>query len=147
MDKWDRGAHGNTYGGNPLCVAAALATLRLLEDGMIENAARLGDFMQQRVREMMDRHPTIGEVRGKGLMIGMELVKDQVTREPARQVLKDLLQAAFERGLLLLPCGVSTIRFMPALNMSQDIAEEGLAIFDRALTAAEEKFFAGRNGG
>ncbi len=147
MDRWERGAHGNTYGGNPLCMAAALATLRLVEDGMIENAARLGDFMQQTVREMMDRHPTIGEVRGKGLMIGMELVKDRVTREPARQVLKDLLQAAFERGLLLLPCGVSTIRFMPALNISREIAEEGLAIFDRALTVAEEKFFNGRNGG
>jgi 4-aminobutyrate aminotransferase len=147
MRKWGRGAHGNTYGGNPLCMAAALATLRLVaEEGLLENAARLGEYMQQRVRDMMDRHPTLGQVRGKGLMIGMELVTDRATKEPARQVLKDLLQAAFERGLLLLPCGVSTIRFMPALNISTKLADEGLDIFDQALTVAEERFFGKRNG-
>jgi 4-aminobutyrate aminotransferase len=141
MDEWGRGAHGNTYGGNPLCMAAALATLRLLEDGMIENAARMGSYMQRKARDMMDRHPSIGQVRGKGLMLGMELVTGRVSKEPATQILKDLLYAAFERGLLLLPCGTSTIRFMPALNISQDLVDEGLAIFDRSLTAAEEKFF------
>jgi 4-aminobutyrate aminotransferase len=146
MREWGRGAHGNTYGGNPLCMAAALTTLRLVEDGMIENAARMGEYFRQQVRQMMERHPTIGDVRGKGLMVGMELVTDRATKEPARQVLKDLLQAAFERGLLLLPCGVSTIRFMPALNISQEIADEGLGIFDRALTVAEQKFFDHRNG-
>ncbi|UCC88656.1 MAG: acetyl ornithine aminotransferase family protein [Anaerolineales bacterium] len=146
MDHWGRGAHGNTYGGNPLCTAAALATLRLVEDGMMENAARMGHVMQQKVRDMMDRHPSIGHVRGKGLMVGMELVMDQATKEPARQILKDLLQTAFERGLLLLPCGVSTIRFMPPLNVSEEIVEEGLYLFDQALTAAEEKSLGGRNG-
>lgn len=146
MNKWNRGAHGNTYGGNPICMAAALTTLRLVEDGMLDNAARMGEYFRQQVRNMMERHPSIGEVRGKGLMIGLELVTDRTTKEPARQVLKDLLHAAFERGLLLLPCGVSTIRFMPPLNISQEIAEEGLAIFDRALSVAEEKFFDQRNG-
>ena len=145
MDEWGRGAHGNTYGGNPLCMAAALTTLRLLEDGMIENAARMGSYMQHKVRDMLDHHPSIGEVRGKGLMLGMELVTDRATKEPATQILKDLLYAAFERGLLLLPCGTSTIRFMPALNIPQALVDEGLAIFDHALTAAEEKFFGGRN--
>jgi 4-aminobutyrate aminotransferase len=105
MREWGRGAHGNTYGGNPLCMAAALTTLRLVEDGMIENAARMGEYFRQQVRQMMDRHPTIGDVRGKGLMVGMELVTDRATKEPARHVLKDLLQAAFERGLLLLRSG------------------------------------------
>jgi 4-aminobutyrate aminotransferase len=147
MNEWGAGAHGNTYGGNPLCMAAALTTLRLLEDGMMEHAARMGQIMQQKVRDMMDRHPTIGEVRGKGLMIGVELVTERATKEPARRVLNDLLHAAFERGLLLLPCGVSTIRFMPPLNISQECVEEGLFIFDRALTVAEERFFDGRNGG
>jgi 4-aminobutyrate aminotransferase len=146
MNKWSAGAHGNTYGGNPICVAAALATLRLVEEGMLENADRMGRTMQRQVRDMMDRHPTIGDVRAKGLMIGMELVTDRATKEPARQLVSDLIQAAFERGLLLLPCGTSTIRFMPALNISQEIVEEGLAIFDQALTVAEEKFFRGRNG-
>lgn len=146
MDKWGRGAHGNTYGGNPICAAAALATLRLVEEGMLENADRMGCILQQQLRDMMDRHPTIGDVRGKGLMIGVELVADRATKEPARQLVSDLLQAAFQRGLLLLSCGTSTIRFMPALNISQDIAEEGLAIFDKALTVAEERFFDTRNG-
>jgi 4-aminobutyrate aminotransferase len=140
MNRWGRGAHGNTYGGNPLCMAAALTTLRLVENGMIDNAARMGDYFRHQLRAMLLRHPTMGEIRGKGLMVGIELVEDRTTKEPARQVLKGLLQAAFERGLLLLPCGASTIRFMPALNISQDIADEGLAVFDRALAVAEEKF-------
>jgi 4-aminobutyrate aminotransferase len=147
MNKWNAGAHGNTYGGNPLCVAAALTTLRLVEEeGMLKNAARMGHYMQEQVRGMMERHPTIGHVRGKGLMVGVELVNDRETKEPAKQVVDDLMHAAFERGLLLLPCGVSTIRFMPPLNVSQEIVEEGLFIFDQALTAAEKKFFGGHNG-
>jgi 4-aminobutyrate aminotransferase len=147
MNKWGAGAHGNTYGGNPLCMAAALATLRLIEEeGMLENAARVGHYMQQQVRDMMDRHSSIGHVRGKGLMVGVELVTNRVTKEPAKRIIDDLLQAAFERGLLLLPCGVSTIRFMPPLNVSQEIVEEGLLLFDQALTAAEERSLNGRNG-
>jgi len=141
MERWGPGAHGNTYGGNPLCMAAALTTLRLVEEGLMENAARIGDYLRQEVQQMMARHPTIGDVRGKGLMIGIELVKDRTTKEPARQLVTNLLHAAFERGLLLLPCGVSTVRFMPALNISQELAEEGVAIFDRALTGVEERFF------
>jgi len=147
MNSWGPGAHGNTYGGNPLCMAAALATLRTIEEeGMMENAARMGRVMQQQVRDMMDRHPTIGHVRGVGLMVGVELVTDRVTKEPAKRMVDDLLQTAFERGLLLLPCGVSTIRFMPPLNVSQEIVEEGLLLFDQALTAAEERSLDGRNG-
>jgi 4-aminobutyrate aminotransferase len=147
MNKWGAGAHGNTYGGNPISAAAALTTLCLVEEeGMLENAACMGSIMQQRVRDTIDRHPSIGHVRGVGLMVGVELVTDRVTKEPAKRVVKDLLQAAFERGLLLLPCGASTLRFMPPLNVSQEIVEEGLYIFDQALTAAEEMSFDGRNG-
>ena len=147
MSKWDAGAHGNTYGGNPLSTAAALATLRLVEEeGMLENAARMGRLIQEQARDMMDRHPSIGHIRGKGLMVGVELVTDRVTKEPAKRVVKDLLQFAFARGLLLLPCGVSTIRFMPPLNVSPEIVEEGLFIFNQALSEAEEGSFNGRNG-
>ena len=89
--------------------------------------------------------PCCASGASKGLMIGVELVVDRDTKEPAPGILKDLLKVAFERGLLLLSCGVSTVRFMPALNISQEMAEEGLAIFDRALTVAEERFFDGRN--
>jgi 4-aminobutyrate aminotransferase len=113
---------------------------------MLENAARMGRLIQEQARDMMDRHPSIGHIRGKGLMVGVELVTDRVTKEPAKQVVKDLLQFAFARGLLLLPCGVSTIRFMPPLNVSPEIVEEGLFIFNQALSEAEEGSFNGRNG-
>jgi 4-aminobutyrate aminotransferase len=147
MDSWGAGAHGNTYGGNPVCTAAALATLHLVEEeGMLENAARMGHYIQQQARDLMERHPTIGHVRGKGLMVGVELVTDRVTKEPAKHMVEDLLQAAFRRGLLLLPCGASTIRFMPPLNVSQEIVEEGLYIFDQALGDAEAGYFNRDNG-
>jgi 4-aminobutyrate aminotransferase len=146
-DRWDAGAHGNTYGGNPVCAAAALATLRLVEEeGMLENAAHMGNYIQAQVRDMKKCHPTIGDVRGKGLMVGVELVTDRGSKEPAKQIVSDLLQIAFERGLLLLPCGVSTIRFMPPLNVSQELVDEGLFIFDQALSEAENNHFNGRNG-
>jgi 4-aminobutyrate aminotransferase len=106
----------------------------------------MGHYIQKQARELMERHPMIGHVRGKGLMVGVELVTDRVTKEPAKGVVKDLLQAAFRRGLLLLPCGVSTIRFMPSLNISQEILEEGLYIFDQALGDAEEGYFDRHNG-
>ena len=113
---------------------------------MLENAARMGHYIQKQARDLMERHPTIGHVRGKGLMVGVELVTDRVTKEPAKHMVEDLLQAAFRRGLLLLPCGASTIRFMPPLNVSQEIVEEGLYIFDQALGDAEAGYFNRHNG-
>ena len=136
---WPPGAHSNTFGGNPVCSAAALATIKLIEDGFMENAARVGQRMMDRLREMMDSHPSVGDVRGKGLMIGIELVKDKVTKEPAPEMRNQVIQRAFEKGLLLLGCGPNTVRFMPALNIPQDIADEGLAIFEEALTEVEKE--------
>ncbi len=135
---WPPGAHGNTFGGNPVCCAAALATIRLIEGGLMENAAKMGRYMLDRARAMESEHPTIGDVRGKGLMIGIELVKDKEGKEPARALRDDLLQRAFKKGLLLLGCGASTVRFMPALTIDSQMADEGLAIFEEALTEAEQ---------
>jgi 4-aminobutyrate aminotransferase len=135
---WPPGAHSNTFGGNPVCSAAALATIKLVEGGFMENAARVGQRMMDRLREMMDDHPSMGDVRGKGLMIGIELVKDKATKEPAPEMRNQVIQRAFEKGLLLLGCGPNTVRFMPALNIPQDIADEGLAIFDETLTEVEK---------
>lgn len=136
---WPPGAHGNTFGGNPVCCAAALATIRLVEGGFMENAARMGQRMLDRLNEIADDHPSIGDVRGKGLMIGIELVKDKATKEPAPELRDEVIQRAFEKGLLLLGCGPNTARFMPALNIPQDIADEGLAIFEAALTEIERE--------
>ena len=135
---WPPGAHSNTFGGNPVCCAAALATIKLIEGGLMENAAKMGQYMLDRARLMEADHPTIGDVRGKGLMIGIELVEDKESKEPARALRDDLLQRVFKKGLLLLPCGPSTIRFMPALTIDGQTADEGLAIFEEALTEAEK---------
>ena len=134
MSQWKRGAHGNTYGGNPLCCAAALATLELVSGGLMENAARMGEHFMSRLRELQSRHSVIGEVRGKGLMIGMELVSDPVTRKPARELCDRVINRAYENGLLLLSCGQSTVRFMPPLVVSAAEIDEAVAILDATLS-------------
>jgi 4-aminobutyrate aminotransferase len=134
MSQWKRGAHGNTYGGNPLCCAAALATLELVTGGLMDNAARMGEHFMGRLRELQSRHAVIGEVRGKGLMIGMELVSDRVTRKPARELCDQFINRAYENGLLLLSCGQSTVRFMPPLVVSAAEIDEAVAILDATLT-------------
>jgi 4-aminobutyrate aminotransferase len=136
MQKWKRGAHGNTFGGNPLCCAAALATLDLVEREYAANAAAVGEYFLQRLRELQGRFPCIGEVRGKGLMIGMELVTDRTTREPARSLCEALLTRAFHHGLLLLSCGMSTVRFIPPLMVNRGHVDEALDRLAPALSEA-----------
>ncbi len=135
---WERGAHGNTYGGNPLACAAALATMRLLEEEYMQNAAKVGEYTLNALHEMAARHPSIGEVRGKGLMIGVEFVKDRETKEPADALRDAVVHNAFERGLLLLGCAKSVIRIAPPLSISKDEIDYGLEIFEEALTLAEK---------
>ncbi len=134
---WPRGAHGNTFGGNPISCAAALATIRLIEGGYMQNSARMGERFMQRLQRMQAGHPSMGDVRGLGLMIGIELVKDKDTREPAGELRDAVVHACFERGLLALGCGMSTVRFMPALNITADVVDRGLEIFEQTLTEAE----------
>jgi 4-aminobutyrate aminotransferase len=134
---WGRGAHGNTYGGNPVCCAAALATMRLVQGGLMQNAARQGAFLLSALEAMQQRHVSIGQVRGKGLMIGVELVTDRRTKAPATALRHALLYRAFERGLLLLGCGRSAVRITPPLLIDRPLLEEGLAVFEAALSDAE----------
>jgi len=136
MRQWKRGAHGNTYGGNPLCCAAALSTLELVENAYAANAARVGEHFLARLRELQKRHALIGEVRGKGLMIGMELVKDMVTKAPAKDLCDALITRAYHNGLLLLSCGVSTVRFMPPLLVDEAKVDEAIAMLEVALAEA-----------
>ena len=133
MRQWKRGAHGNTYGGNPLCCAAALSTLELVEGAYAANAARVGAYFMASLRELQKRHAVIGEVRGRGLMIGMELVKDPVTKAPARDLCDALITRAYHNGLLLLSCGVSTVRFMPPLLISEAHVDEAITMLETAL--------------
>lgn len=136
--KWKAGAHGNTYGGNPIACVSALKTLELIENGFMRNAATMGAYMLDALEEMHARHPSIGQVRGKGLMIGVEFVLDQKTKEPARDLRSAVVHRCFEHGLLALGCGRSTIRFMPALMIGKDLVDEGLEIFEHALTDVEK---------
>jgi 4-aminobutyrate aminotransferase len=136
MGRWPRGAHGNTFGGNPVCCAAALATLELVEGGLARNAAEQGQHLLQRLRELMARHPVIGDVRGRGLMVGMELVEDRAGKAPAKELCARVVERAFRNGLLLLSCGVSTIRFMPPLVVAREHVDEAIAILDASLEEA-----------
>jgi len=136
MEQWQRGAHGNTYGGNPLSCAAAVATLDLVASGYATNAARVGEHFMQRLRELQRDFPCIGEVRGKGLMIGMELVETDAARTPARKLCDDVITRAYHNGLLLLSCGVSTVRFMPPLSVSEAEVDEAVGLLRSALNEA-----------
>jgi 4-aminobutyrate aminotransferase len=136
MEQWKRGAHGNTFGGNPLCCAAALATLELVEREYAANAAAVGDYFIGRLRELQQRFPCIGEVRGKGLMIGMELVTDRASRAPAKKLCEAVLTRAYHHGLLLLSCGASTVRFIPPLMINRGHVDEALSLLEPALREA-----------
>ena len=138
-ERWEPGSHGNTYGGNALACAAAYEVLSLVEEELAGNAARVGSYFMQGLKEMAGRYEQIGQVRGRGLMIGLEFVKDRDTREPARKLAHDVMEEAFRRGLLLLTCGASTIRFCPPLVLTEAQADEGLALFEETLNAVLHK--------
>lgn len=136
---WPKGAHGNTYGGNPISCAASLATLELIEDEYMSNARIVGDFTLSKLKQMQERHPSIGEVRGVGLMIGIEFVKDRQTKAPADKLRDRIVDLAFENGLLTLGCGRSVIRISPPLCTTQAEIEEALEMLETAITRAEEE--------
>jgi 4-aminobutyrate aminotransferase len=132
--KWDRGAHGSTFGGNPVCCAAALATLDLVEGGLTENARVMGKRLIEGMRTLAERHPAIGDVRGLGLMVGVEFVKDRTTREPVRELVEDLVQRAFRRGLLILGAGRSSLRLAPPLVVDDYDVDTAVGMIDEILT-------------
>lgn len=133
---WQAGSHASTFGGNPVSCRAAMATIELLEGGLMENARVRGEQFMAGLRGMQTNIECMGDVRGIGLMVGVELVKDRITKEPAPLLRNDIIRNAFGKGLLLLGCGESTIRFCPALTVSADEVDTGLAVFEEALRAA-----------
>ena len=135
MEKWKRGAHGNTYGGNPLCCAAALATLDLVQHEYAANAADVGGYFLGRLRELAKEFACIGDVRGKGLMIGTELI-DPASGKAAPALCQRVLTRAYHNGLILLSCGVSTVRFIPPLMVSRADVDEALGLLRIALREA-----------
>ncbi|HXV40595.1 MAG TPA: acetyl ornithine aminotransferase family protein [Steroidobacteraceae bacterium] len=134
MKKWKKGAHGNTYGGNPVCCAAANATLDLVQQQYAANAAKVGAHFMKRLAVLRGEYPCIGDLRGLGLMIGLELIEQDGS--PARALVDRLLHTAWRNGLLLLSCGVSTLRFMPPLCVSEAEVDEAMVYLRRALDEA-----------
>jgi 4-aminobutyrate aminotransferase len=131
---WPPGAHASTFGGNPVSCAAALATIRLLKEQLVANAAAVGAHLQSGLKSLMDRHRLIGDVRGRGLMIGVELVRDRATKERATGERDAVVNACFRRGLLVLGAGKNAIRFSPPLVLTRAEADTAIRIFDDALT-------------
>ncbi len=132
---WPPGAHASTFGGNPVSCAAALATLQLLRDGLIAHADRVGRRMMDALTALKDKHPIIGDVRGKGLMIGVELVRDRTTKDRATTERDALVQEMFKRGVLILGAGRNAIRFAPPLVLTDEQADRVVSLFDEALRA------------
>lgn len=136
---WPKGSHGNTYGGNPIACAAALATIDLIENGYMRNAAEVGTYTLEKLANIQPNHPSIGEVRGLGLMIGVEFVKSKVHKERAGDLRDRIVELAFERGLITLGCGRNTIRISPPLNITRAEIDNGLLILEEAISIAERE--------
>jgi 4-aminobutyrate aminotransferase len=130
---WESGSHGSTFGGNPVCCAAALATLDLVENELMANAARLGERLLAGACRLMAKYSCIGDVRGRGLMVGMEFVKDRSTREAAPDLVHELVQRAFRRGLLLLGAGKSALRLAPPLVIDEQDMDMAFSVIDSCL--------------
>jgi len=127
---WEAGSHASTFGGNPVSCMAALSTIELLEEGLMENAAVQGNRLMDGLIKLQQSHECMGDVRGKGLMVAVEFVKDRETKEPARTWRNDIIKHAFQKGLLLLGCGENSIRFCPSLTVNTAEIDKCLSIFD-----------------
>jgi len=144
---WVSGSHGSTFGGNPVICAAAIATLRLLEQQYVKNAQDVGSFLRQELNAMMDRHKIIGEVRGLGLMLGMELVKNRDTKEffpsqvtqEGKNIKEVITGECFKRGLILYGAGMSSLRMSPPLMITKDEADAAVKILDEVISDVEEQ--------
>jgi 4-aminobutyrate aminotransferase len=136
---WVPGSHASTFGGNPISCASALATISLLEDGLMENSASMGEYMLKQIRSMMKSHRLFGDVRGKGLMIGIEIVKDRETKGYHPAARNSIIQEAFKDGLIMLGCGPSVLRFMPPLVVTKKQIDDALTIFDKAVSRVEAR--------
>jgi 4-aminobutyrate aminotransferase len=136
ISTWTHGTHGSTFGGNPVACAAALATIAVIEDGLVANAAEVGAYLKERLTQLKAKHPVLSDVRGLGLMIGVEFAKPGADGAPDAKLRNHIMQRCFEKGLLLLSCGESTLRFCPPLIVKKAEADRAVEIFDAAIREA-----------
>jgi len=135
---WKPGSHASTFGGNPVCIAAALATMDLLETQYIENARRVGEFLMNRMADWPSRHSSVGDVRGKGLMIGVEIVRDQKSKEPAGDLREAIVDLAFQKGVLFLGAGENSIRIAPPLVVNEEQAAFAAQTLEACISEVEK---------
>ncbi|TLZ92745.1 MAG: aminotransferase class III-fold pyridoxal phosphate-dependent enzyme, partial [Methanobacteriota archaeon] len=137
MDFPESGKHSNTFGGNPVACAASLATLDVIEDeGLVHRSAQIGGYMAKRLDEMKDRYEFIGDRRGLGLMQATEFVTDRTSKKADPKIRDAIEKDAYEHGLILLPCGESSLRYIPALNIPKDVLDAGLDVLDQTFRRA-----------
>jgi 4-aminobutyrate aminotransferase len=136
---WVPGSHASTFGGNPVCIAAALATLDVIEkEGLLTHSTEVGDYMMKRMADWPKKHRMVGDVRGRGLMVGVEIVKDKETKEYAHDERDRIVELAFERGILFLGCGPSTVRISPPLVVTKDEADAAIDVLDECIAIVEK---------
>ncbi len=135
---WPPGAHASTFGGNPVCCAASLATIRLLEAHYMANAERMGDYILKRTADWTKKFRTVGDIRGRGLMIGIEFVRDKATKEKAPEVRNQIVQQAFQRGLIVLPSGDTTLRISPPLLVDEEQTDFAFDTLESIITSIEK---------
>jgi 4-aminobutyrate aminotransferase len=136
---WVPGSHASTFGGNPVCIAAALATLDVIEkENLLQNSAEVGAHMLKRMADWPKKHRIVGDVRGRGLMIGVEIVKDQKTKEYGAELRDKIVELAFERGILFLGCGPSTVRIAPPLVVTKDEADAAIDALEESIEIASK---------
>ncbi len=133
---WKPGAHASTFGGNPVCIAAALKTIELLERELVANSADVGAYLKRGLEKLMGKYECVGDVRGMGMMLGVEFVKSKTTREPDPDLRERVEVASFARGLILLGAGTSAIRWSPPLILTKENVDVALEIFDEAIAAS-----------
>jgi len=136
---WKPGAHGTTFGGNPVCLAAAIATLDLLEGGLVANAKKIGDYIFAKTADWTKKFRIVGDVRGRGLMIGIEIVRDQRTKERAADLRNAIVDLAFHKGLLILGAGENTLRLSPPLVVDEDQADFAVRTLEECIREGEKK--------
>jgi len=130
---WVPGSHASTFGGNPVCIAAAMATLDVIEREAMRNAAEVGRHIMQRIGTWPQKHAIVGDVRGMGLMLGVDIVKDKESKTPAGDLRDRIVELAFERGILLLGAGPNTIRICPPLVVSREEADVAMDVFEQCI--------------
>jgi 4-aminobutyrate aminotransferase len=133
---WHKGAHASTFGGNPVALTAALKTIELLEGGLVENSKTVGAYLEEGLRELMEKHECIGDVRGMGMMLGVEFVSDKTSLTPAPELRDRVEMACYQKGLIILGCGANSIRFSPPLILAKEHVDVALEIFDEAIAAS-----------